>query len=428
MHLEIRSKMALQFWFTLCTWTCLFGMSLATGFVYRLPGIGVQRQRVVPGLSGKNGPPGAQTQLRNWCQYTVSKTVSCQVHNGSQPTVQRVLQTCRWPATCSKVLSYRTVLRPTFVVSYKQVTSLEWRCCPGFVGKECREECMNCTAFTDMSVRIDNIESQLKLLEDMHLPAPAIAKPTQGPADNEVDVPLPTPPSACTCDVVQGPPGPPGTPGPRGSPGRTGLPGVIGPKGGRGLPGETGIPGPAGPPGPPGSPSKSSIVRVNGDVFLMDDLDGEYVRLNGPPGPPGPPGTAGPLGPRGPIGNPGTNGKDGDDGEPGRPGNDGPKGDPGERGLPGEIGEQGFPGRPGLKGDKGESFDDPDVVPQLREALKILAERVLILEHMIGIHGIPEGSGYDVYMDPLSLTLRKTKRRQLSPKPTPAGIQKPVPV
>lgn len=28
-----------------------------------------------------------------------------------------------------------------------------------------------------------------------------------------------------------------------------------------------------------------------------------------------------------------------------------------------------------------------EAVQQLREALKILAERVLILEHMIGVHG-----------------------------------------
>uniref|UniRef100_A0A3Q3WN17 Uncharacterized protein n=1 Tax=Mola mola TaxID=94237 RepID=A0A3Q3WN17_MOLML len=33
-----------------------------------------------------------------------------------------------------------------------------------------------------------------------------------------------------------------------------------------------------------------------------------------------------------------------------------------------------------------------EVVQQLREALKILAERVLILEHMIGIHGEEKNS------------------------------------
>ncbi|KAL8198825.1 UNVERIFIED_CONTAM: hypothetical protein K2H54_025369 [Gekko kuhli] len=41
-------------------------------------------------------------------------------------------------------------------------------------------------------------------------------------------------------------------------------------------------------------------------------------------------------------------------------------------------------------------------VQQLREALKILAERVLILEHMIGIHGslssVESGSGQDVIL------------------------------
>lgn len=34
-----------------------------------------------------------------------------------------------------------------------------------------------------------------------------------------------------------------------------------------------------------------------------------------------------------------------------------------------------------------------DAVQQLREALKILAERVLILEHMIGIHGRNKNRG-----------------------------------
>ncbi|XP_077422388.1 uncharacterized protein col26a1 [Vanacampus margaritifer] len=345
--------------------------------------------------------------------------------------MQRVLQTCRWPATCSKVLSYRTVLRPSFMVSYKQVTALEWRCCPGFVGKDCREECMNCTTITDMNVRINSIESQIKLLEDMRLPAPTVARPTQGTVGNEVDAPLPTPPAACACEAVPGPMGPPGKAGPRGPPGRSGLPGVIGSKGDKGLSGEGGLPGPAGPPGPPGPPSRASIVHIRGDVFQVDEQDGEYIRLNGPPGPPGPPGQPGPqgpLGPRGPAGIPGIPGQNGKDGDPGQPGITGPRGDPGQRGLPGEIGQPGQDGRPGFKGEPGESFNDPDAVPQLREALKILAERVLILEHMIGIHGIPEGSGYDVIMDPLSLTLRKSKRRQASPKPAPPGKQKPSPV
>lgn len=36
-------------------------------------------------------------------------------------------------------VSYRTVVRPSYKVAYRQVTAREWRCCPGFVGDECRE-------------------------------------------------------------------------------------------------------------------------------------------------------------------------------------------------------------------------------------------------------------------------------------------------
>lgn len=44
--------------------------------------------------------------FRNWCQYTVSRTVSCQVQNGTETSVQRVFQGCRWPGPCSKVIRY----------------------------------------------------------------------------------------------------------------------------------------------------------------------------------------------------------------------------------------------------------------------------------------------------------------------------------
>lgn len=57
-------------------------------------------------------------------------------------------------------------------------------------------------------------------------------------------------------------------------------------------------------------------------------------------------------------------------------------------------------GEPGGKGQEEEkAATEGEGVQQLREALKILAERVLILEHMIGIHdplASPEGgSGQD---------------------------------
>ncbi|CAG6002355.1 unnamed protein product [Menidia menidia] len=90
--------MALSYLYTLCMWIHLMGPSLGTGFVYRFPSITMQRQRLKSEQSGTTGPPttGSRTHLR-------------------------------------------TVIRPSFKTAYKQVTALEWRCCPGFVGDECRE-------------------------------------------------------------------------------------------------------------------------------------------------------------------------------------------------------------------------------------------------------------------------------------------------
>uniref|UniRef100_A0A7N8YBK1 Collagen type XXVI alpha 1 chain n=1 Tax=Mastacembelus armatus TaxID=205130 RepID=A0A7N8YBK1_9TELE len=338
--------MALSLLYALCMWITLVCPSLGTGFVYHFPGIALQRQRISSEQTGSTGSPGSgsRTHLRNWCQYTVSRTVSCQVHNGTETTVQRVFQGCRWPGPCPKVISYRTVIRPSFKVAYKQVTALEWRCCPGFVGEECREECMNCTRFTDMNSRINAIESKITLLEAGR-PSQPKDRLSEGSTDNEVDAPQPTaigpssnlPPGGRGPPGPIGPPGHPGSAGPPGPPGRAGLPGLIGPKGDRGLPGEIGLPGLPGPPGPPG-PSYFP-VRERGDVFQVDNQEEIPVRLAipapqpvvGPPGPAGPVGPSGPSGPAGPVGIPGLPGQDGKEGLQGKPGNPGPKGDPGER-------------------------------------------------------------------------------------------------
>ncbi|XP_051255089.1 collagen alpha-1(XXVI) chain isoform X2 [Dicentrarchus labrax] len=423
--------MALSFLYALCMWISVVCPSLGTGFVYRFPAITVQRQRIKSEQSGSTGPPGTgpHTQLRNWCQYTVSRTVSCQVHNGTETSVQRVLQGCRWPGPCSKVISYRTVIRPSFKVTYKQVTALEWRCCPGFVGEECRNECLNCTSFTDMNSRINAIESKIKLLEEGRSSLPTASSLPEGSTDNEVDAPQPTPiaPPSYLPPGGRGPPGPigppglPGAAGPAGPAGRAGLLGPVGPKGDRGLPGETGLPGLPGPPGPPGL--SFSPVRERGDVFHVYNQEETPVRealpapqiVIGPPGPTGPTGPIGPSGPpglRGSAGIPGLPGQDGKEGLQGKPGDPGPKGDPGERGFPGITGEQGLPGAPGPKGEPGEGLNEGEAVQQLREALKILAERVLILEHMIGVHDNSEGSGFGSISDPLTFPAIKIKRLQ----------------
>ncbi|XP_073740297.1 collagen alpha-1(XXVI) chain isoform X3 [Callorhinus ursinus] len=307
--------------------------------------------------------------------------------------------------------SYRTLIRPTYRVSYRTVTALEWRCCPGFTGSNCEEECMNCTRLSDMSERLTTLEAKVLLLEAAgqpagpgnDLPAPQSTLPPWNEDFLPDAIPLAHPgPRRRRPTGPAGPPGQTGPPGPAGPPGSkgdrgqagekgpAGPPGLLGPPGPRGLPGETGRPGPPGPPGPAGSPG----FPPNGPQGVLYSLqpptdkgDGDSqpasaavdTVLAGVPGPRGPPGPPGPPGPHGPPGPPGV---------------------PGSQGLAGERGVTGPAGEPGGKGQEDDkAAAEGEGVQQLREALKILAERVLILEHMIGIHdplASPEGgSGQD---------------------------------
>ncbi|KAM3611226.1 uncharacterized protein V6R79_015190 [Siganus canaliculatus] len=385
-------------------------------------------------------------QKRNWCPHTVTKTVTCQVQNGT--ILQRVYQTCRWPQGCTGG-SYRTVVKPSYKVVYRTVTSLEWKCCPGFSGSACEEDagnqlvaqeairrpstlrrppsrtgetiysCLNCSRITALSDKLNSLEAKVQLLT---APASESLRNLQGKGGSASEAPLlkgAVPAQGAPGE--QGPAGPQGEkgrdglPGRDGRPGTRGLPGPIGPRGDAGtrgpsgvsglkgppgpagprgppgLPGERGLPGPPGPPGPP-APASAHIPEPDHnrgkDPFFTNTFHAS--RGSPVPGPQGPPGPVGPPGPRGPVGPPGPSGQIGKLGAPGTQGPVGPKGERGERGplgYPGERGFKGEPGAPGPKGEPGEKGLPGDGIHQIREALKILAERVLILETMIGIHG-----------------------------------------
>ncbi|XP_029018136.1 EMI domain-containing protein 1 isoform X3 [Betta splendens] len=388
-------------------------------------------------------------QKRNWCPHTVTKTVSCQVQNGT--VLQRVYQTCRWPQGCTGG-SYRTVVRPSYKVVYRSLTSLEWRCCPGFSGTACEEDagnqlvaqeairkastlrrpaartgdatsnCLNCSRISALGDRLNSLEAKVQLLtgpasmSHRHLQAkgetapeasllrgavPAQGAPgEQGPAGPQGEKGRDGFPGRDGKPGSRGLPGPTGPRGeaggrgPSGAPGSKGTPGPAGPRGPPGLPGERGLPGPPGPPGPASAHIPEPDHNRGKDPFFTNTFhDSRAVPVPGPQGPPGP---IGPPGPKGPAGPPGPAGQSGKPGAPGTAGPVGPKGERGERGplgYPGERGFRGEPGAPGPKGEPGEKGLPGDGIHQIREALKILAERVLILETMIGIHEPDLGSG-----------------------------------
>ncbi|XP_028904565.1 EMI domain-containing protein 1 isoform X2 [Ornithorhynchus anatinus] len=319
------------------------------------PGPGLGRWWALVGLCTLLPGPGASwtfagpqfSSRRNWCSYMVTRTVSCHVQNGT--FLQKVLHSCRWPLRCPGN-SYKTVVRPTYKVMYKTVTSLEWKCCPGHVGTNCEEDvartldfsatahrgpgprspvlqlsatsgCLNCSKVVELTERLKVLESKVAVLSMPGLPprgplngkgmaVPASAPPWGSPVVHESpgeEGPKgrlgPPGPSGPKGDAGEpGPSGAPGLKGSAGSPGLQGPPGRPGRDGAVGSPGERGPPGPQGPPGPPGPikpPYSQSFEQ--GDSLLSNTFTEAGGRgLRGPvgprglPGPKGPPGTPGP--------------------------------------------------------------------------------------------------------------------------------------
>ncbi|XP_073486642.1 EMI domain-containing protein 1 isoform X1 [Aquarana catesbeiana] len=363
---------------------------------------------------------------RNWCSVPISRTVSCQVQNGT--FLQRVYQNCHWAAGCSGG-SYRTVVRPTYRFTYKTVTVLEWRCCPGYRGANCDDGpgslsevqdspritttvrkmpprdgatfsgCLNCSQIPELSERLSTLEAKVAMIAasdvaqgTRSLPQSAglWGSPQARGGPGEVGIKGSMTPASRDSLIAQegmstrkGPIGPIGTPGGQGSPmkgpaGPPGPPGPPGRDGAAGAPGERGLPGPSGPPAP------AYQRLVDQDLFNSNRFSesGGY-NAQGPRGPPGP---AGPPGPQGKTGPPGMMGQNG---LPGPPGRDGPRGERGDTGLvgqpgePGTKGEMGPPGQKGEPGERGEPVVSLASFLQLQEQLELLVKRVTLLEYIM---------------------------------------------
>ncbi|XP_047436823.1 EMILIN-1-like [Mugil cephalus] len=80
----------------------------------------------------------ATSRHRNWCAFVVTKTVSCVVEDGVETYVKPDYHPCSWGSgQCSRVVVYRTYMRPRYKVAYKMVTEMEWKCCHGYSGEDC---------------------------------------------------------------------------------------------------------------------------------------------------------------------------------------------------------------------------------------------------------------------------------------------------
>ncbi|XP_072138580.1 multimerin-2a isoform X3 [Mobula birostris] len=70
---------------------------------------------------------------RNWCAFVKSRLSTTVVSCGVERFVQRPAEPC---VNCQNTV-YQLALKPIYKVKQMIVTSLEWRCCPGYVGPSC---------------------------------------------------------------------------------------------------------------------------------------------------------------------------------------------------------------------------------------------------------------------------------------------------
>nr|XP_033507401.1 EMILIN-2 [Epinephelus lanceolatus] len=77
---------------------------------------------------------------RNWCAYVVRRNVSCAVQGSVESFQEPVVAPCpAYQPDCQPQVTYQNRFRPTYKIAFKTVTELEWRCCPGYQGLDCKD-------------------------------------------------------------------------------------------------------------------------------------------------------------------------------------------------------------------------------------------------------------------------------------------------
>ncbi|XP_069466879.1 multimerin-2 [Ambystoma mexicanum] len=87
-----------------------------------------------------NEEPGAERpgQRRgNWCSFVHSTIVTFVASCMTEKYVIKSQQPCPHGSECQKIM-YRVALKPVYQVKQKVLTSVQWKCCPGYSGRNCQ--------------------------------------------------------------------------------------------------------------------------------------------------------------------------------------------------------------------------------------------------------------------------------------------------
>ncbi|XP_017662482.1 PREDICTED: multimerin-2 isoform X1 [Lepidothrix coronata] len=80
-----------------------------------------------------------QSRNGNWCSFTQSRLVTYIEACMKEKYIVNSQQPCpNGTPDCQKIM-YRTALKPVYQVKQKVLKSLQWKCCPGFIGKDCEQ-------------------------------------------------------------------------------------------------------------------------------------------------------------------------------------------------------------------------------------------------------------------------------------------------
>ncbi|KFV10959.1 Multimerin-2, partial [Pterocles gutturalis] len=81
----------------------------------------------------------SQSRNGNWCSFMQSRLVTYIEACMKEKYIVNSQQPCLNGAPDCQKIMYRTALKPVYQVKQKVLKSLEWKCCPGFIGEDCEQ-------------------------------------------------------------------------------------------------------------------------------------------------------------------------------------------------------------------------------------------------------------------------------------------------
>ncbi|XP_029141720.1 multimerin-2 [Protobothrops mucrosquamatus] len=104
-------------------------------------------------------PASQESRNENWCSSVQYRTATYVAVCRTEKYVIRSQQPCpNGTPDCQKIM-YRTALKPVYKIKEKVVSFLDWKCCPGYVGKDCEQY--------DLGDVVEAHQSHEGLLEDL---------------------------------------------------------------------------------------------------------------------------------------------------------------------------------------------------------------------------------------------------------------------